>query len=663
MNMKPNKNFEQFKIYKKLHEGREADIFLVAYKQRDNELLVLKKVLHKLCQNSSFLSEYKQKAQLHAQLKHKNIVAFFDIIGTDDSCSILMEYVEGMNLDNFIHRVKETNTKLPQQLIYFILQCICDALYYSWTKAKLVHGGLNFKDIIISYEGDIKLKGFGFYEVLEKFDVVEPTFSLAGIARDIWLYTQLMLSLTHELNLSRLPKELKEITEQVLSSEADQLSKAGSSILMQYRRALKKRVKTTATKSLSHLMKKLFADEYESGILRDEHMCVRLPTELSKAAVWAKEESKYGDDFDNQVANLLTDFEILERLSSSKFTRIYKVVNKRTGTVRILKTLQPWYRDNPEIVDMFVREAKIATNLVHENIVTVYNVGQRKEINYIEMEYIDGYTLDKLMNQSNLIPLPILLLIVYEVCKALSYAHKELIHYEGKEYHGVVHRDVKPSNIMVTSEGKVKLTDFGLAVPIDVAKETVHEPLIGTINFMSPEQLQRRVIDNKADIYALGVTLYLFTAGQKPFSGNTITEVIEQIKLGKFKKPKEVNPQIPVEIDNIIRKAMAPYESRYSSILELQTDIKAFLQKRYAIEDPQQELIKYLNDKDSYVPTFLIKKKVSKKFVPFLAVGIALIAIGVSLALFHNTNAFKSFVGLIKYWLWIIRTLPQILGK
>jgi len=162
----------------------------------------------------------------------------------------------------------------------------------------------------------------------------------------------------------------------------------------------------------------------------------------------------------------------------------------------------------------------------------------------------------------------------------------------------------------------------------------------------------------------LGVTLYLFAVGRKPFSGNIITEVVEQIKLGKFKKPKEVNPHIPIEIDSLIRKTMAPYESRYSSILELQNDIKAFLQKSYAIANPQQELIRYLKYKDSYPPTFFAKKKSSKKFVVFWIVGIALIVVvGVSLILVYNTNLFKGFIGLIKYWFWVIRTLPQILGK
>jgi serine/threonine protein kinase len=664
MDMEPNKIFEEFKIYKKLHEDKEADTFLVAYKDRDNELLVLKTPLPQLCQNKPFLIEYKQKAKLHSQLKHKNIVTFFDVIGTDDSCSVLMEYVEGVNLDSLVRKVKETKTKLSKQLFYFILRCICGALYYSRTKAKLEHGGLNFKDIIISYEGNIKLKGFGFYEVLEKFDVIEPTFSLSGVARDVWLYTQLMLGLTQELNVSRFPKELKQITEQVLKSEAKQLSKGGSSILMKYKKALKKRVKKTAAKSLSQLMKKLFAEEYESGILRDKNMSLLLPAKSSKAVARPKEKTKYEDDFDNQVATVLTDFEILEKLSSSKFARIYKVLNKRTGATRILKILQPWHRDNPEIVEMFVREAKIAANLDHENIVTVYSVGQRKEINYIEMEYIEGYTLDKLANKYGQIPLPILLFIIYEVCRALSYAHEEIIFYRGKEYHGVVHRDVKPSNIMVTSRGTVKLTDFGLAIPVDIAKETGSEPLIGTINFMSPEQLHRRAADNKADIYALGVTLYLFATGQKPFAGRTITEVIEQIKLGKFRRPKEVNRYIPIEIDNIISKAMSSYENRYNSILELQNDIKAFLQKRYVFRYPQQELIKYLKYKNYYPSKFFVRKKKSKKLVIFLAVGIPLIVVaGVSLILVYNPGIFKGFVGLIKYWFWLLRTLPQILGR
>jgi serine/threonine protein kinase len=194
----------------------------------------------------------------------------------------------------------------------------------------------------------------------------------------------------------------------------------------------------------------------------------------------------------------------------------------------------------------FVREAQAAGKLTHPNIITVYDVVEEKDLSYIAMEYIEGETLESHTKPGNLLPLPRVLALMAQACAALDYAHKTQ----------VIHRDIKPANLMLMRGDLLKITDFGLAKSPQ-ANLTQAGVLIGTPNYMSPEQISGRPMDGRSDIFSLGVVLYELLTGERPFSGDTISTIIYRILYEEPRPPRIINGKLPPAFDGILKRALA----------------------------------------------------------------------------------------------------------
>jgi predicted Ser/Thr protein kinase len=203
----------------------------------------------------------------------------------------------------------------------------------------------------------------------------------------------------------------------------------------------------------------------------------------------------------------------------------------------------------------FVREAQAAGKLTHANIITIYDVVEEKDLSYIAMEYIEGETLEAYTKPASLLPLNRVLPIMAQACTALDYAHKNQ----------VIHRDIKPANLMLMKGDHLKITDFGLAKSPQ-ANLTQAGVLIGTPNYMSPEQIAGRPMDGRADFFSLGVVLYELLTGERPFSGDTISTIIYRILYEEPRPPRILNGKLPPAFDTIIQKALAKEpEARYQT--------------------------------------------------------------------------------------------------
>jgi eukaryotic-like serine/threonine-protein kinase len=266
-------------------------------------------------------------------------------------------------------------------------------------------------------------------------------------------------------------------------------------------------------------------------------------------------------------------YEILEELGQGAMGIVYKAKDPKINRMLAIKTIR--FSDEfetekiREIKERFMREAEIAGKLTHPAIVAVYDVGEDYELTYIAMEYLEGDSLQKFCRKGSLLPLRKALYVVSETAIALDYAHKQ----------GVIHRDIKPANIMLLKEGQIKVTDFGIAKAVS-SSQTKSGIVLGTPNYMSPEQINGHAIDGRSDIFSLGVVFFELLTGQLPFHGKNLTNLFYQITQGKHPSPREINPKVPRPVEQILNKTLAKDPGqRFSTGADLAKYLKAMIGK------------------------------------------------------------------------------------
>lgn len=214
----------------------------------------------------------------------------------------------------------------------------------------------------------------------------------------------------------------------------------------------------------------------------------------------------------------------------------------------------------------FQREAQAAGVLAHPNIVTVYDFGEDSGVLYLAMELLEGKSLQALVEEQTILPVETIIPMYEQVCSALDHAHR----------HRIVHRDIKPANIMILESGLVKVTDFGIAKMMSMGMTQAGQ-ILGTPNYMSPEQVKGRSVDGRSDIFSLGVILYELVTGEKPFGGQNITTVIYKIINENPISPRELDATIPMGLSYVIQKALAKNpDERYQTCRELAEDLRNY---------------------------------------------------------------------------------------
>jgi serine/threonine-protein kinase len=253
-------------------------------------------------------------------------------------------------------------------------------------------------------------------------------------------------------------------------------------------------------------------------------------------------------------------YEIREKLGAGGMGSVYLGRHIETGRLAAVKVLSASLAREPGFVERFNREIDAMRKLKNPHIVELFENGVEGENYYYAMEYVGGETLMGLMRREKRIPWQKALDIAVQVCQALKAAHDA----------GIIHRDLKPSNLLVTPEGVVKLTDFGVAQVFASSRLTVTGGIIGTAEYMSPEQAQGKRAGKQSDLYSLGAVLYAMVTGRTPFSGSTAVEVIQKHKFGLFDRPRMYVPDIPVRVDDTICRLLEKNpEKRFPDALVL----------------------------------------------------------------------------------------------
>ncbi len=280
-------------------------------------------------------------------------------------------------------------------------------------------------------------------------------------------------------------------------------------------------------------------------------------------------------------------YEILERLGSGGMAVVYKAKDNVLHRTVTIKILQEQFANNEDFILRFRREAQAVAALSHINIVHVFDVGYSEGVHYLIMEYIEGRTLKEVIQKQGSLSMEVSLDYVSQILSGLAHAHA----------YGVIHRDIKPQNIMVTNDNRVKIMDFGLALNMTDSTITYDNSILGSVYYIAPEIAQKGSGDARADIYAAGVVLYEMLTGELPFSGDSPISIALQHVEGKYTPVDELNEEIPFEVARLVDKAMAKDPlTRYQSAKKMMRDIEKVAEE-YDIALPN-----YISGSDLGVP-------------------------------------------------------------
>ena len=270
---------------------------------------------------------------------------------------------------------------------------------------------------------------------------------------------------------------------------------------------------------------------------------------------------------DQYIGKMLDNrYEILERIGTGGMAIVYKAKCHRLNRLVAIKILKSDLAQNEEFRRRFSAESQAVAQLSHPNIVSVYDVSRGGDMEYIVMELIDGITLKQYMEKRGQLNWRESLHFITQIMRGLSHAHSR----------GIIHRDIKPQNIMVLRDGSVKVADFGIACLADSA-QTLTQEALGSVHYISPEQARGDRPDARSDIYSSGVVLYEMLTGRLPFEGESAVSVAIQHLSSIPLAPREINPDIPEQLELICMKAMAPdLEHRYQSADAMIADLEAF---------------------------------------------------------------------------------------
>ena len=321
-------------------------------------------------------------------------------------------------------------------------------------------------------------------------------------------------------------------------------------------------------------------------------------------------------------ATFASRYEIIEELGKGGMGKVYRVDDKKIKEEVALKLIKPEIASDKKTIERFSNELRMARKIAHRNVCKMYDLGEEKGTHYITMEYVPGQDLRGLIKQTGQLAVGTTINIAKQVCEGLSEAHRI----------GVVHRDIKPSNIMVDKQGNARIMDFGIARSSTAKRITGAGVMIGTPEYMSPEQVEGKEVDQRSDIYSLGVILYEMVTGRVPFEGDTPFTIGVKHKSETPKDPKQLNAQIPEDLSSVILRCLEKdKDKRYQSAEEAKSELTN-IEKGIPTTERAVPLRKPLTSRE-----ITLQFSLKKLFIPALVIlALAIITVVVWQLLFQK---------------------------
>ena len=548
---------DRYEILKMLGEGGMGTV----YKAKDRELdrlVALKVIRPEYANHPETIRRFKQELILARQVTHRNVIRIFDLGISDGLKFITMDFVEGRDLARIIHQ----RGKLPRAEVCEIVRQICSGLDAAHNEG-VVHRDLKPQNIMVDAQGRVFLMDFGLARSMELVGMTRtgaligtPTYMSPEQARgekadartDIFALGVIFYELLtgtrpykDEPMMATLVRRTRE-----LATPPDQ-------------------VDPSIPQSLSDIVMKCLqirADlRYQNAeeILRDLNLVVAPMSSPSQSASVLPQGLSSGSFFGPR-------YRIESLLGEGGMGKVYKAEDAELHRTVALKLVRPELASDPASMDRLKQEILLASRVSHKNILRIHDLGDVAGLKFISMAYVDGKDLHQIISAEGKLPVPRAIEITRQLCLALEAAHAE----------SVIHRDLKPQNVLVDKDDHVFVSDFGLAKTLEVHASmlTAAGEVNGTPRYMSPEQVESNPVDHRTDIYSLGLILYEMVTGDLPFASDSVLQAMYQRVTLAPKNPKAANPDLPDYLVNIILRCIEKDpQQRYQHARDILADL------------------------------------------------------------------------------------------
>ncbi|MAG69729.1 MAG: serine/threonine-protein kinase [Vicinamibacterales bacterium] len=523
----------------------------VVYRARDTQLqreVALKMLLINVAEVEETQERFRREARAAADLRHRNIIQVYDFGEEDGRAFFVMELLAGDSLSAELKGGK----RLPLDRALDIMSQMCDGLAFAHGRS-IVHRDLKPANLFVTPDGTIKILDFG----------------LARIASSKLTRSGLIFGTPDYMSPEQVRGKVADHRSDIFSVGAvlyqlvsGRKPFAAESLPLVMRKVVEepppplKGVPPALERIIARALQKDPADRYQ-GV---EALLVDLRC-VDRAAPATAEPEPDADETVLVSLGMIGRYRVLERVGQGGMGVVYRAHDPVLDRDVAIKSILGEFGDDEESsADHFEREARAAARLQHPNIITIYELGEAEGAPYIVMEFLDGTDLDGLMRRSPPLALADRVQLVIQLCAGLSFAHAQ----------GVIHRDIKPSNVRVLEDGTVKLLDFG------IAKRSGSDPSFsdpaGSVEYMSPEQLNGEAVDVRTDVFAVGALMYELFGGGAPFKGDSPAAVAYQIL---NEEPASLRAAVPEALEQVVARALQKQpEARYASADELLTALR-----------------------------------------------------------------------------------------
>lgn len=618
--------------------------------------VALKMIHSSFAHDEQFISMLIDEAKLAVQLTHRNVVQTFDLGRIDDTYYIMMEYVDGMDLSKVIALSAKAGMSMPLEMAAFIGKEIATGLDYAHWKTDqigeplgIVHRDVSPSNVMISEDGAVKLVDFGVARAIRKrrqtstnaiigklpylspeqaegddtIDYRSDIFSLGLVLYELicgqpayqaggdldWLGELARKAEIVPPSVVRdgIPLDLEQTIMRALERRPEDRYASALELATELQDFIGRHVDGFSATNLGEWVSALIGaidTDAENELLYQDSAVVR-PDEIAHghqevsedehSVIRSKETQTSQPGTHRDDAERFGPYEVHERIGAGGMAVVHRATIEIAGGVRrdvALKRLLPHVAHDKLFVESFVREARLAAQLHHPNIVQILELGRVHGGYFIVMELVRGRSLMSLTNSARKakqpIPIGVVIAILVELCDALEYAANATDNYG--EPLRIVHRDLSPSNLLITAAGQLKIIDFGVAKALTGAEFKTNSGLVkGKLGYMSPEAMSGKALDGRADIYSAGVVAWELLANRRLHKAKTDEEIVRLVRSGAFQPPSTFNSACPTELDAIVAKALAASrDARWktaAALLEALGGVRRYYQNSSASRD------------------------------------------------------------------------------